>query len=282
MHSGAFVGQYLGPVFGVPPFTDFHAFLNVDSLPALLLLAVVLAAVIIALWRLVAALRDAVRPGGVSDAGQGWLIAGSLFFGNGLAILFTNNALGVASIRYFLVGWTVTGLILAGLVLTAARRSVVIAGAVLAVWFVFSGMRNLADSMTSINRREVWYPPATVREIVDFARANSATGGYSELAFSRILTFVSDEQLTLLPYNAPPYYEPYVDRLRNGGGREIWIVPFEEEIPDASRNVSDLDTYLKQSSFGNGPLSAELSQDMAGAGVVDRRRIGIYDVWIIE
>jgi hypothetical protein len=125
-----------------------------------------------------------------------------------LAILGANT-IDVSSIRYLFNAWLASSIIRAVFIAKLASRSSALAVALAGLWVLQVGTGNLVDLGAYWNDRRAACSPKAVSTLEEFLTDHDVQEGYADCWIAYPLDYVTEERLTLAPYNGVDRYPRY-------------------------------------------------------------------------
>jgi hypothetical protein len=194
-----------------------------------------------------------------------------------LAILGANT-IDVSSTRYLFNAWQASSIILAGFIAKLASRPSALALALAGLWVLQVGIGNLVDVGAYWNDRRAAYSPEAVSTLEEFLTDHDVQGGYADYWIAYPLDYVTEERLTLAPYNGVDRYPRYSERVASLPVH-AYLLPLNA-IPDEASRVSDIAHWLSLGQ-GSGPTFSGFSQRLENQVVLERRTVRNWDVWLV-
>lgn len=124
--------------------------------------------------------------------------------------------------------------------------------------------------------------PVHVGEIHDFLTEHEVSGGYANYWTAFALTYFLHEDTVLAPYNGNNRYPPYVEAAGRSNPYAIVLNRSDDaRIPDGTKSIDVLRKAIKDNEVIPLPYFAYAQERLDRGSVVDRRRMGNWDVWIL-
>lgn len=203
-----------------------------------------------------------------------------------LAVL-GGNTFDVKHVRYLLVSWQASSVILALLFsrLWAQARWWGVVCVVL--WTLQLGLGDWVQAKRYWDLRNVSHSLEATAELEAFLGQRGVRGGYAEYWEAYALDFLTAERLIFAPYNMDRY-PAYADEVA-GLDVQAWLLP-AEAIPADATTVEALRRALtgeegRLADFyppGAGPPSPWVLATLQGEAVRERQHVARWDVWLLE
>jgi hypothetical protein len=182
------------------------------------------------------------------------------------------------SVRYLLVSWQASSIVLAVLVSRLAARRWEAGLLVLGFWVLLVGLLNVTRMGRIWDKLRDRHSPEAIAILEEHLTRMGVDGGYADYWVAYPLDFLTEERLVLAPYNGfdrYPAYSELVDSL------PVQAYLFEPGTisPEASR-PNDIVGEL----IDGGPgalLDPRLADRLARQVVLDRRQVANWDVWLL-
>ncbi len=124
--------------------------------------------------------------------------------------------------------------------------------------------------------------PVLVGEIHDFLTEHEVSGGYANYWTAFALTYFLHEDTVLAPYNGNNRYPPYVETAGRSNPYAIVLNRSDDaRIPDGTESIDVLRKAIKDNQLIPLPYFAYAQERLDRGSVVDRKRMGNWDVWIL-
>jgi hypothetical protein len=190
-----------------------------------------------------------------------------------------SNTVDSLSIRYMLVIWHTTAIVLGLFLAAVGRRAFPLALVFVLLWLYQLGFVNLNEIHQVWERRTNQFSPASIAQLEQQLSEAQITAGYSDYWLGYALDFITEERLTLTPYNGVDRYPPYTEAVRKQA--TIAVILPEHLLPETAATIADMQATL-QTFTGAGPAFPEFHSDMANRRLEQRLQIGPWDVWLLS
>jgi hypothetical protein len=245
------------------------------------MLALSVAAVLWFLWTRRRVLKAIFTFSRVDEGRVGSLLVILLFGVPALATLLSGNVFSTFNLlitRYLVVAWQAEAVMLGVFIAAIARRSRVAAGALLVVWLAQAGVGQVLP-MYRAWREHAPCTPQDVQALEAVLEREGVSGGYADYWEAYALDFLTDERLTICPYNGKTRYVPYEEAVLRAPRRAYLLRPGQVE-PGTTR-LADLVQAL-ESGGDAGQGFVRIRSDAAAQVVRMRETVGPWDVWVLE
>jgi hypothetical protein len=241
-------------------------------------LIIPVAALVYAAWSERRALRSLLTAAPLRPLERRVLIIGLLFAVPSALALLSSNTLNEASVRYLMVPWQASSVIIALLLDRLLASARLLGLAVLGFWLGFVGVSNVVDVRIGASPFSVAFTPPNVGALTGYLQQHNVQGGYTDYWIAYPLDFLTHESLTFAPFNHLDRYEPYTQRVADLPVQAY--VFLSNTIPDDLATAEALRDELR-----NRPdlfMFTEVIDGLEGDQVIERRRINNLDVWLIR
>ncbi|MBI3977103.1 MAG: hypothetical protein HY331_02850 [Chloroflexi bacterium] len=196
-----------------------------------------------------------------------------------LAVL-GGNTLNVWAVRYLLIAWQASSVILAIFLSRVVSRSRLLGVAVVGFWVFQVGVANLVELDGIWSARRERFSTETVSELDAFLSQHSVAGGYADYYVAYTLSFLTEERLTFAPYNGGDRYPAYSEKAAALPVQAYVFWP--STIPPGIARADELARELRQHKLGTfGPAFPKVLDDLGRRVVLERRQVGEWDVWLV-
>jgi hypothetical protein len=213
----------------------------------------------------------------LAQSRQAAAMVGLLFFiPLALAVLGANTFDVEGGTRYLLISWQASSIMLAIFFTRFAGRFKAL-GLILMTFYVLQmGLVNLLFSAAWYFDKDTPtpYAPEEVSALEDYLSQNDLWVGYAHYWDSYTLDFVTEERLTIAPFNGADRYPKY-SRLVADSPVQVFVFRSEDSPPDTGQ-MEDLVRFLTQEQVFP-PLQTRLADQV----VVRQHRIASWEVWVV-
>jgi hypothetical protein len=126
--------------------------------------------------------------------------------------------------------------------------------------------------------RRAAYSPEAVSALEEFLTDHDVQGGYADYWIAYPLDYVTEERLTLAPYNGADRYPRYSERVASLPVH-AYLLPLNA-IPDEASGAADIAHWLSLGQ-GGGPTFSGFSRRLENQAVLERRKVRNRDVWLV-
>ena len=120
--------------------------------------------------------------------------------------------------------------------------------------------------------------PEAVSTLEEFLSDHDVQGGYADYWIAYTLDYLTEERLTLAPFNGMDRDPRYSERVASLPVH-AYLFPLNA-IPDEARRVADIVQWVDLSQVGEPPVPG-LSQRLEKQVVLERRTVRNWDVWLV-
>jgi len=244
-----------------------------------LVLLIMLVALGIFIWTERTALSSLAVMSPLSQADGKAAIFGLLF---GLPLILAtlgSNTVDVYSVRYLLVAWQASSVILALFLSRLATRFRMLSAVLLGLCVLQVGIVNLVHVGELWSDRSEWYSPEAISTLEEFLTQNKVQGGYADYWFAYTLDFLTEERVTIAPYNAIDRYPAYSERVLTLPVQSYLFWP--GAMPPQASQADDIARELKLGK-GAGLAFPWILERLGKQVVLERRRVSNWDVWLLS
>jgi hypothetical protein len=195
-----------------------------------------------------------------------------------ISVLFIGVDIDRWSTRYLLVSWQAGSVILAWFLDWLCQKKLALLSAlVLLVW----ATQTLAVGYAYLHQawRTKYHEPAAITMLEDFFRENSLRGGYADYWLTYTLDFLTEERLTIAPYNGIDRFPQYTE-LVESLPVQAYLLP-AGAVSQENSTIDDLIGFLKLDVLA-GDASPGILDPLAHQSVLKRQAIVWWDVWIVS
>lgn len=190
-----------------------------------------------------------------------------------------SNTVDVLSIRYLLVTWQASAIILGIFIARVGRHSLVIAILFVALWVYQLGISNLRDVHQFWETRYGRFAAAATTPLEETLRDAQITAGYSDYWTAYALDFLLEERIILTPYNGIDRYPAYTAYVL--AQPKVAVILPGNLVPQETATIQEVQQVLS-GFIGAGPAFSQFQMDIANRHLQQRIRVGRWDVWILE
>jgi hypothetical protein len=215
-----------------------------------------------------------LQPGEVPAATVALLIAGSL----GL-VLLGGNLVDHLRVRYLIIAWQASSIVVALFVVRLAGRSRVVAALAfgLLLWQTsVLGLRGLAIAWRDYDGART---AAEIRQLEQYLLERHVDAGFADYWIAHTLDFEMGERVALAPYSGVVRLPDYQRRAEAAPVR-AYVLPAGVAPPEA-RTAEALAATLAAGEGGMPPWPAALDV-LRRSAVVERAAVGGWDVWLVR
>jgi len=197
-----------------------------------------------------------------------------------MLMLFGSNTKDLWSIRYLLVSWQASSIILALFLSGLFRRKTkTLSSLVLLTWIlqiVTVGYVHLYQEWHNSRTYEVHAVAALEMLLEEY----DIQGGYADYWMAYTLDFLTEERLAIAPYNGIDRYPRYSEMVE-ALPRQVYLLPIDA-VPADDSEMDDLMAYLRRGRRAVGPTFPRSLDHLANQYVIQRQRVANWDVWLIS
>lgn len=282
-HSQLLVESILPELFGVRELSFLHELAPILLGLTLFVLVLSLVALASVLWGFRRTLWGllSIRPRPAVVEGSQTTV--TLVFLLPIALsLLGNNTVDVHSIRHLLPTWHAAAIIFglfASQIIVARGRWFILP---LWIWIGFLAFTNLSYATQHWPMKFTRFDPTAIAALEDHLSRNSATSGYADYWGAYAIDFLSNERLTLAPYNGISRISSYSEAVGAASIR-AFVLPTGWILPSGEKTDLLVDFIARENAVsGEGPAFEGVFEWIRGARTISRRTIAAFDVWILE
>jgi len=219
----------------------------------------------------------------LTQSRQAAAMLGLLFFiPLALAVLGANTVDAVAGVRYSLITWQASSIMLAIFLIRFVVRFKVL-GLILIMFYVLQmGIVNLAFGAAWYFDKDTPYAPEEVAALEDYLAQNDLWLGYADYWDSYTLDFVTEERLIIAPYSGTNRYPRYSD-LVSASPVQVFLFKSDNSPPNTGR-MEDLVAFLKGEQETKplaGPTHPRKLERLARQIVLQQQQVASWKVWVV-
>jgi hypothetical protein len=190
-----------------------------------------------------------------------------------------SNTVDALSIRYLLLAWQASAMILGFFLAALSKRAPLVTLALVATCVYQLGLVNLRSAHQFWETRYGRFSTAGTAPREGIMRDLQITAGYGDYWTVYALDFLLEERMILTPYNGIDRYPPYTAHVA-GQPRIALILP-AALLPETLSTIPEMQEVL--SGFtGAGPAFPQFHSEIAVRRLQQRLRVGRWDVWLLE
>jgi hypothetical protein len=190
-----------------------------------------------------------------------------------------SNSVDALSIRYLLVAWQASAIILGLFVAALSKRAPIVTVALVALYVYQLGIVNLRSAHQFWETRHGRFSTAETVPLEEKLRDLQVTAGYGDYWTVYALDFLLEERMILAPYNGIDRYPPYTAHV--AGQPRIALIFPAALLPETVSTIPEMQEVL--SGFtGAGPAFPQFHNEIATRRLQERLRVGRWDVWLLE
>ena len=266
---------------GMPPVTNILGASPLQVIRFAFVSLVALAALGLFAWGERAALRTALTLSPLSRHGSRAVILAVLLALPLCLAILSSNTVDFWSVRYLLVSWQASSIVLAVFLSRLATRLREASLLLLGLWVVLVGLGNLTRIDRRWDKRRDHYSPEAVAILEEYLMQKGVHGGYTDYWIAYVLDFLTEERLIFVPYNGNgsdryPAYSEQVESLPV----QAYLFPPGIISPQASK-ADDIVGELGDGEPG-ARLDPRLADRLGGQVVLERQRVANWDVWLLS
>jgi hypothetical protein len=243
------------------------------------ILLVVVAAVAAFVWYHRRAFLAFVSLSPLSNSGMGPVVIGLIFFAPLTLAAVGSNTVNMFSARYLLITWQASAVVLGVFVSRLlAKLEVKGLGLLFLVMWGFAAVTNLnaLNDAWSMNRN--LYAPQAVAALEGFLRDQQVRFGYADYWIAYTVDFLTEERITIAPYNAIDRYPAYSAAVQ-AQPIQAYVLQSGMVKPE-TRDVEDL-IRAASGNWSGGPIYPQVVERLRNQKVLDRQRVANWDVWVV-
>lgn len=219
----------------------------------------------------------------LTESRQAAAMLGLLFFiPLALAVLSGNMVNFAAGIRYSLITWQASSIMLAIFLARFVGRFKVLGLILMAFYVLQMGIVNLAFGAVWYFDKYTPYAPEEVAALEDYLAQNDLRRGYANYWDSYTLDFVTEERLIIAPYSGIDRVPRY-SNLVNASPVQVFLFEPDYSPPDTGR-MEDLLAFLRREKERNpseGPVHPQKLERLASQVVLQQQQVASWKVWVV-
>lgn len=192
-----------------------------------------------------------------------------------------SNTVDIYSVRHLLVSWHASAIIFALFLNKAIKRRAWLSWLTALFWVLFVGVTNLVIASSSWNIKFTTYDEIDVNSLESHLVSRGVTHGYADYWGAFTLDFLTEERLTIAPYNGLNRIPSYSKEVRKAS--PIAFI-FPRKHAPAGDDIDALCSHLSIEHVysGEGPAKTEILERCRAAGEVSRAEVAVWEVWILD
>ncbi|NOK62476.1 MAG: hypothetical protein GFH27_549293n210 [Chloroflexi bacterium AL-W] len=277
--AGMLLDILIPQLWGLPALHSLIATWNVSSSVSLLAPLLILMALCFFVWRERAALHRlfTLAPLTSTDYRAAMVL---LLFGVPLLIAtLSGNIINGQSVRHIFITWQASMIILAIFVvyITSYKRWLGIMCIVF--WSLWIGFNNITYLGNLWEERSHRYASESVAALEDFLSQRQVQGAYADYWMAYALTFVTEERLTIAPYNGIDRYPSYTEFVQNQTTQAYLF--WGNQNSTCGSQIEELEDALERSGEA-GVAHQNISAQLTQSTVLECQDVADWNVWIVR
>lgn len=276
------VGDVLPAALGLLPVSDLPQQPALIKAGWVLLLLITCSALLAWLWRTRVALWSVLtlRP---LTAQQRLPALVTLVIGipAGLAIV-GSNTVNVYGVRYLLLSWQFATILFGVMLAELSVKRRRLAGALTATWLALIMLLNTGFTLAHWPIQHQFYTAQTVGALEQYLENRNVRYGYADFWDGFTLDFLTQERVTIAPFNQMDRYPPYSERVAAEPVQFYLFVAGQG--PAGNGQISDLIGFLtlKGPSKASAPAFPGIIEQLQDQQVIERERVANWDIWVVS
>jgi hypothetical protein len=189
-----------------------------------------------------------------------------------------SNTVDVLSIRYLLVPWHASAIILGIFLAVISRRSPLLASIFIILWVYQLGFVNLRDIHRLWESRYDRFSFASIAILEQVLEEEQLTSGYADYWTAYALDYLGEERFILAPYNGVDRYPSYTEHVATHN-RVALVFPVTL-LPEEVSTLQEVQEILRGFTIA-GPAFPEFHSEIENRHLEKRFQVGRWDIWIL-
>ena len=271
----------LPAMWGIPTLTTLLDHLSVATIAWSLVIAVIISALIWVSYHYRKNLIQLLSLFPTPDSTRSINTAFLLFAIPIILSLLGGNTVDIYSVRHLLVSWHASAILFAIFLSKIQLPRKHLAGLMAAVWIGSVGAYNLINAPRWWNIKFTTYFPEDLQELETFLSQEDVPYGYADYWGAFTLDFLTQERLTIAPYNGINRIPSYSKAVRNTSPFSF-IFPYDHA--PSGEDQDELCEYISREHFysGEGPAKTGVVERCRAAKEVSRAEVAVWEVWILD
>lgn len=278
MRVGLLLDLLIPQLWGLPTLHLLIATWSIESILSLLALVLMLSALCFFIWHERAALHRLFMFKPLMSTDYRAVLVLLLFSVPLLIATLSGNIINGQSVRHIFITWQASVIILAIFLMYVTSRMRWLGISCMVFWSLWIGLNNLAYLSNLWEERSYRYAPESIVALEDFLAQQQVQGAYADYWMAYALTFVTEERLTVTPYNGIDRYPSYTEFVQNQTTQAYLFWDNQNSI--CGSQISELRDVLKhggEAGAAHQHINVHLTQQI----VLECQRVAGWNVWIV-
>lgn len=283
-------GEILPSMWGIPYFSEtfyldvLHSALWRQPVASIVFWMIVLVVIVFLLgwffWSERRLFWSMVTISPLPEAAKGKAIF-ALLFGVPLivALLAGNTDIGISAVRYLIISWQAGAVILAISLSRVINFSKILGPVFIGIWVIQIVWGNLFYIGNIWRHQKDWNSPEVVSAFEELFKQNHVEGGYADYWISYRMNFLTEERITIAPYNGVDRYPAYTNRVN-----ELPLQAVIFNVDSISTNAGEVMAMLNymNTDFGFGIANRNIIAQLSDMSFIKRQQVSNWDVWLFS
>ncbi len=283
-------GELLPSMWGIPYFSDtlyldiLHSALWRQPLANIVFWMIVLVILVFLLgwffWSTRRLFWSMITISPLPEAAKGKAIFGLLFVVPLIVVFLAGNTdIGISAVRYLIISWQAGSVILAISLSRVINFSKIFGPVFIGIWVIQIVWGNLFYIGNIWHQQRDWNSPEAVSAFEEFFEQNRIGGGYADYWISYKMDFLTEERVTLVPYNGVDRYPAYTNRVN-----EHPLQAFVFSVDSISVNAGEVKAMVDymNTDYGFGAANRDIMAKLSDMSLVRRQQVSNWDVWLFS
>ncbi|MEM8535550.1 MAG: hypothetical protein AAGF95_32265 [Chloroflexota bacterium] len=276
---GMLLDLLIPQLWGLPTLRSLIDIWSIQSMLSVLALLLMLSALCFVIWHERAAFQRllTLRPLMSTDYRTVMVL---LLFGIPLLIAtLSGNIINGQSVRHIFITWQASVIILAVFLVHIMSRIRWLGISCIAFWSLWIGLNNVIYLSKLWEERSHRYAPESVAALEDFLGQRQTQGAYADYWMAYALTFVTEERLTVAPYNGIDRYPAYTALVQDQTTRAYLF--WEGQDSTCSSEIDRLKNALEHNGEA-GAAHQHITVQLTQGTILECQRVAGWNVWIVS
>jgi hypothetical protein len=278
---GLFVFRDMFPAtFGIPGLQELFEMAPVGIVLWTIVLGLAVSAVIYFIWRYRTTLWKIVSLRVLANKEPEIGLVALLFWLPLMLSVLGSNTVDIFSVRHLIITWQAGAIIFAIFLRNLISKRRLLGYGIALVWIMVVGVSNLIYANNNWLVKFTTYEPENVSKLTEILNEKDVTSGYADFWGAYTLDFLTNEQLTIAPYNGIDRYPKYTRDVLDSP--TFFVILPADWVSSRDRNSVTLIDFLEQENLvsGEGPAREDVVQQIQEAELDDALRVEAWDVWV--
>jgi hypothetical protein len=191
-----------------------------------------------------------------------------------------SNTVDIFSVRHLIITWQAGTIIFAIFLRNLISNRRMLRYGIALVWILSVGVSSLIYANNNWLVKFTTYEPENVSRLEKVLNEKDVTAGFADFWGAYTLDFLSNERLTIAPYNGIDRYPKYTQDVLDASS--FFVILPSDWIGSGDNNSDTLINFLGEENFvsGEGPARGDVIQQIQESELIDSFSVEVWDVWV--